>query len=146
MYVPNTVFEFHEIILTSFQFQPINPKPFMKSLIGKQVVVRLKWNKTEYRGQLISTDNYLNLQLDNTFEIIYDNEDKHREEAIGSIFIRCNNVLFIREHKDLEAESKISAKEESKKAKEADKTTNGDASSNGIEVTKVELKEAVMEE
>ena len=48
----------------------------------------------------MSTDNYLNLQLDNTFEIIYDSEDKFREEEIGSIFIRCNNVLFIREYKN----------------------------------------------
>ncbi|KAI5964251.1 uncharacterized protein KGF55_002193 [Candida pseudojiufengensis] len=69
----------------------------MKSLIGKQVVVRLKWNKTEYKGQLMSTDNYLNLQLDDTYEIIYDKDDNKREELIGSIFIRCNNVLFIRE-------------------------------------------------
>ncbi|KAI5961686.1 hypothetical protein KGF57_001620 [Candida theae] len=127
-------------------FQPINPKPFMKSLIGKQVVVRLKWNKTEYRGQLISTDNYLNLQLNDTFEIIYDSDDNPREEAIGSIFIRCNNVLFIREYKDQDpSKSKISDKTDSTTVTETveteTETTNGDAGSSGIEVTKVELKE-----
>lgn len=74
------------------QFQPINPKPFLKSLINKEIIVRLKWNKTEYKGKLISIDNYMNLQLDNTFEIVDD-----KEELIGDIFIRCNNVLFIRE-------------------------------------------------
>ncbi|KAG5420208.1 hypothetical protein I9W82_002088 [Candida metapsilosis] len=126
----------------SIQFHPINPKPFIKSLIGKQVVVRLKWNKTEYRGQLISTDNYLNLQLDNTFEIIYD--DNSREEAIGSIFIRCNNVLFIREYKDKETDGKVPEQKDTEETKEAEK---GEAASSGIEVTKVELKdETVMEE
>ncbi|ABN67111.1 predicted protein, partial [Scheffersomyces stipitis CBS 6054] len=77
-------------------FQPINPKPFLKTLINKQVIVRLKWNKTEYKGTLISIDNYMNFQLDNTYEVIYDGESK-KQELIGEIFIRCNNVLFIRE-------------------------------------------------
>ncbi|KAI5970267.1 hypothetical protein CANMA_000619 [Candida margitis] len=118
----------------------------MKSLIGKQVVVRLKWNKTEYRGQLMSTDNYLNLQLDNTFEIIYDTEDKAREESIGSIFIRCNNVLFIREYRDESKDGEVPEKEVSDSTKEAGTTAKDDAISADVEVTKVELKEAVMEE
>ncbi|CAD1813150.1 Small nuclear ribonucleoprotein F domain protein [Candida parapsilosis] len=128
-------------------FQPINPKPFIKSLIGQEVVVRLKWNKTEYRGQLMSTDNYLNLQLDNTFEIIYDSEDKFREEEIGSIFIRCNNVLFIREYKNEGTENnKVPVTEKSASVEEADKSNNGEVGASGeIEVAKVELKEAEME-
>ncbi|KAK6457965.1 uncharacterized protein RJT20DRAFT_27922 [Scheffersomyces xylosifermentans] len=79
-------------------FQPINPKPFLKTLINKLVIVRLKWNKTEYKGTLISIDNYMNFQLDNTYEVIHE-EGKNKEELIGEIFIRCNNVLFIREDK-----------------------------------------------
>ncbi|CAL1217417.1 Small nuclear ribonucleoprotein F domain protein [Candida parapsilosis] len=128
-------------------FQPINPKPFIKSLIGQEVVVRLKWNKTEYRGQLMSTDNYLNLQLDNTFEIIYDSEDKFREEEIGSIFIRCNNVLFIREYKNEGTENnKVPVTEKSASVEEADKSNNGEVGASGeIDVAKVELKEAEME-
>ncbi|KAK6460390.1 hypothetical protein DFJ63DRAFT_280541, partial [Scheffersomyces coipomensis] len=77
-------------------FHPINPKPFLKTLINKKVIVRLKWNKTEYKGTLISIDNYMNLQLDHTSEILYEDNDR-KEELIGEIFIRCNNVLFIRE-------------------------------------------------
>lgn len=69
----------------------MNPKPFLKTLIDKEVVVRLKWNKTEYRGSLVSVDNYMNLQLENTYEI-----EGEKEELIGEIFIRCNNVLFVR--------------------------------------------------
>lgn len=71
----------------------------MKTLVGKRIIVRLKWNKTEYKGDLISFDSYMNLQLDNTLEVMVENDEK-KEEAIGQIFIRCNNVLFLREDKD----------------------------------------------
>ena len=95
----------------------------------------------------MSTDNYLNLQLDNTFVIIYDSEDKFREEEIGSIFIRCNNVLFIREYKNEGTENnKVPVTEKSASVEEADKSNNGEVGASGeIEVAKVELKEAEME-
>ncbi|BGP48574.1 hypothetical protein JCM10450v2_004450 [Rhodotorula kratochvilovae] len=41
--------------------QPVNPKPFLADLTGKPVLVRLKWGM-EYKGYLVSTDNYMNLQ------------------------------------------------------------------------------------
>lgn len=44
------------------QFQPVNPKPFLQQQTGKQVVVRLKWGM-EYKGFLVSTDNYMNFQV-----------------------------------------------------------------------------------
>lgn len=44
------------------QFQPVNPKPFLQLQTGKPVVVRLKWGM-EYKGFLVSTDNYMNLQV-----------------------------------------------------------------------------------
>lgn len=56
------------------------------------MVVRLKWNKLQYEGTLVAFDNYMNLQLENTQEIV-----AGKGEQIGEIFIRCNNVLFIRE-------------------------------------------------
>lgn len=84
--------------LTNLQFQPINPKPFLKTLLNKKVLVRLKWNKLEYKGTLLAIDNYMNLQLDDTLEIVKEGL-LTREEKIGEIFIRCNNVLFIREAK-----------------------------------------------
>lgn len=74
------------------QFQPINPKPFLKTLLNKPVVVRLKWNKLQYKGTLVAIDNYMNLQLEDTIEMAGD-----ASEPIGEIFIRCNNVLFVRE-------------------------------------------------
>lgn len=86
------------LALTNTQFQPINPKPFLKTLLNKKVLVRLKWNKLEYKGTLLAIDNYMNLQLDDTFEIVKEGL-LTKEEEIGEIFIRCNNVLFIREAK-----------------------------------------------
>jgi hypothetical protein len=41
---------------------PVNPKPFLQGQSGKQVVVRLKWGM-EYKGYLVSTDSYMNLQV-----------------------------------------------------------------------------------
>ncbi len=48
---------------------PMNPKPFLNSLTGKPVMVKLKWGH-EYKGFLVSTDGYMNLQLASTEEFI----------------------------------------------------------------------------
>lgn len=48
---------------------PINPKPFLNSLTGKAVLVKLKWGH-EYKGYLVSVDGYMNLQLANCDEYI----------------------------------------------------------------------------
>ncbi|KAI0676917.1 hypothetical protein C8Q78DRAFT_54766 [Trametes maxima] len=69
---------------------PVNPKPFMQELTGKPVYVRLKWG-LEYKGFLVSTDGYMNLQLANTEEF----QDGQSNGALGEVFIRCNNVLYI---------------------------------------------------
>ena len=44
------------------QAMPLNPKPFLNSLTGKSVIVKLKWGM-EYKGYLVSTDGYMNLQV-----------------------------------------------------------------------------------
>lgn len=69
----------------------IHPKPFLASLTGKPVIVKLKWG-LEYRGHLTSVDNYMNLQLENSEEWI----DGAMADKLGEILIRCNNVLYIR--------------------------------------------------
>ncbi|KAG6820440.1 hypothetical protein H0H93_000436 [Arthromyces matolae] len=46
---------------------PVNPKPFLQELTGKPVFVRLKWG-LEYKGFLVSTDGYMNLQV-STFAV-----------------------------------------------------------------------------
>ena len=40
---------------------PVNPKPVLTELTGKQVIAKLKWGM-EYKGYLVSTDAYMNLQ------------------------------------------------------------------------------------
>lgn len=34
-------------------FVPVNPRPFLQDLVNKDVIVRLKWNETEYKGRLV---------------------------------------------------------------------------------------------
>lgn len=47
---------------TAHTTQPVNPKPFLQDLTGKVIYVRLKWG-LEYKGYLVSTDGYMNLQV-----------------------------------------------------------------------------------
>ncbi|GMM58930.1 mRNA splicing protein [Maudiozyma humilis] len=79
------------------QFVPVNPKPFLRSLVGERVVVTLKFNETQYKGTLVSSDNYFNVQLRDTEEVVKGKSGGR----IGDVFIRCNNVLWIGQ--DLEA-------------------------------------------
>ncbi|KAH8077463.1 mRNA processing-related protein [Filobasidium floriforme] len=76
---------------------PINPKPFLQDLTGKQVWAKLKWG-LEYKGYLVSTDGYMNLQLANAEEW----QDGKNNGALGEVFIRCNNVLYVRGANDEE--------------------------------------------
>ncbi|KAK4190323.1 hypothetical protein QBC35DRAFT_378191 [Podospora australis] len=71
---------------------PVNPRPFLQDLVNKDVIVRLKWNETEYKGTLVSIDSYMNIQLSNTEEFI----DRKPTGTLGQVLIRCNNVLYIR--------------------------------------------------
>ncbi len=34
-------------------FVPVNPRPFLLDLVNKDVIVRLKWGETEYKGRLV---------------------------------------------------------------------------------------------
>ncbi|EGF99525.1 uncharacterized protein MELLADRAFT_57836 [Melampsora larici-populina 98AG31] len=54
-------------------------------------MVRLKWGM-EYKGYLVSMDSYMNLQLANTEEY----QNGQSVGSLGEVFIRCNNVLYIR--------------------------------------------------
>jgi len=79
---------------------PVNPKPFLTKLTGKEVAVKLKWG-LEYRGKLKSFDDYMNLQLLEAEEFSDGNFKGH----LGEILIRCNNVLYVRQiHPDVEEE------------------------------------------
>lgn len=70
----------------------INPKLYLKNLIGKRVKVKLKWGMVYY-GILKTFDTYMNLSLNQTEEWI--NEDYVGN--LGEVLIRCNNIAFIAE-------------------------------------------------
>lgn len=63
----------------------------LQKLINNQVVVRLKWGEEEYKGTLVSTDSYMNIQLSNAEEFL----DGQSKGTLGDVLIRCNNVLWI---------------------------------------------------
>ena len=67
------------------------PTPFLSSLIGQPIVVRLKWGM-EYVGLLVSFDERTNIHLRECEEWISGN----KEGQMGDILIRCNNILHIR--------------------------------------------------
>ncbi|KAJ9660661.1 hypothetical protein H2198_002403 [Neophaeococcomyces mojaviensis] len=79
-------------------FTPVNPRPLLQSLINEEVVVRLKWGQTEYKGVLVSIDSYMNIQLHGTEEYI----DRKHTGTLGQVLIRCNNVLWISAAKGVE--------------------------------------------
>lgn len=39
-------------------FVPVNPRPFLQDLVNKDVIVRLKWGETEYKGRLVVRISY----------------------------------------------------------------------------------------
>lgn len=69
-----------------------NPIPFLESLKGKKISVKLKWGH-EYKGVLLNYDDYMNIQMQDCEEWLND----QLKGSIGEILLRCNNVLYIRE-------------------------------------------------
>ncbi|RKF56937.1 putative small nuclear ribonucleoprotein F [Golovinomyces cichoracearum] len=72
-------------------FMPINPRPMLQNLVNDDVIIRLKWDQTEYKGRLVSIDSYMNIQLSGAEEWI----DQKMTSVLGQVLIRCNNVLWI---------------------------------------------------
>ncbi|KAJ3887803.1 small nuclear ribonucleoprotein SmF, partial [Lentinula edodes] len=75
---------------------PVNPKPFIQELTGKSIRVLLKWG-LEYKGFLVSTDGYMNLQARFPFMVNTEEfQDGKSTGTLGEVLVRCNNVLYIR--------------------------------------------------
>jgi small nuclear ribonucleoprotein F len=81
--------------------EALTPKRLLRSLANKPVVVRLKWNRMEYRGNLLSVDHFMNVLLDDAVEIV----DGVSTPSLGRVLIRCNNVQFLRALDDVSAAS-----------------------------------------
>jgi len=69
-----------------------HPAPFLSGLIDRPIVVRLKWGM-EYAGVLVSFDQRMNIQLRDAEEVI----GGAVQASIGTLCLRCNNILHIRE-------------------------------------------------
>jgi small nuclear ribonucleoprotein F len=52
--------------------------------VGTEVLIRLKWGQTEYKGTLESIDSYMNVLLRDTQEFI----DGKATGALGLVLIR----------------------------------------------------------
>ncbi|MHA1732921.1 MAG: LSM domain-containing protein [Promethearchaeota archaeon] len=69
-------------------------KVLIKS-VNSLVLIRLK-DGTEYKGRLKRCDSYMNLIVENATEL-YDGEPVSK---YGEIFVRGNNILFIKPDAD----------------------------------------------
>lgn len=52
--------------------------------INEDVIIRLKWGQTEYKGRLMSVDSYMNIQLSGTEEYI----NRKPTGTLGQVLIR----------------------------------------------------------
>jgi len=53
--------------------------------VGTELIIRLKWGQTEYKGKLESIDSYMNVLLRDTEEFI----DGKNTGSLGLVLIRC---------------------------------------------------------
>jgi small nuclear ribonucleoprotein F len=53
--------------------------------VNEEVIIRLKWGQTEYKGRLVSIDSYMNIQLSGAEEWI----DQEKTSVLGQVLIRC---------------------------------------------------------
>lgn len=58
--------------------------------VNEEVVIRLKWGQTEYKGRLVSIDSYMNIQLSGAKEYI----DQQMTSALGQVLIRYVEILL----------------------------------------------------
>merc|ERR1739845_44086 len=67
-----------------------SPNDFLKSVIGKKVIVRLN-SGIDYHGTLSCLDGYMNIAMEDTEEFV----DGALKSAYGDAFIRGNNGTHI---------------------------------------------------
>lgn len=60
-------------------------------MVGQKIQVEMKGGQHILEGILESSDEYLNMHLNNTIEII----DGEKSISLGSVVLRGNNVIII---------------------------------------------------
>ncbi|TFG20474.1 MAG: ribonucleoprotein [Promethearchaeota archaeon] len=74
---------------------PKNPLKVLHNAVNSTILIRLK-DGIEYLGRLKICDNYLNMIIENAKEMM----DGSVTAKFGEIFIRGNNILFIKPQAD----------------------------------------------
>lgn len=72
-----------------------NPLKILTKAINSTILIRLK-DGMEYSGRLKECDSYMNLILEDAKEMV----DGNITAKYGEIFIRGNNILFIKPQAD----------------------------------------------
>lgn len=67
------------------------PTKKVQSLKGQKIQVEMKGGQNILEGTLESSDEYLNMHLSNTVEII----DGEKSVSLGSVVLRGNNIIII---------------------------------------------------
>lgn len=73
-----------------------NPLNLLRKSLNKTIIIKLK-NGHEFKGKLAEMDSYMNVVLLKAKEI---DEDDSVVEQYEKIFIRGNNILFIKPNAD----------------------------------------------
>jgi small nuclear ribonucleoprotein (snRNP)-like protein len=61
------------------------------ALVDSRITVEIKDEDRKFQGRLISVDEYLNIHMDETIELI----GNERGRSLGTVVIRGNNILII---------------------------------------------------
>ena len=64
--------------------EAVNPEQFLVGLVGKKVLLKLKWGPA-YTGLLLSSDSHMNIQLDNACEV---DPASGEETLLGEVVFR----------------------------------------------------------
>ena len=67
------------------------PTKKVQSLIGQKIQVEMKGGKHVLEGTLESSDEYLNMHLTSTVEIV----NGEKSASLGSVVLRGNNIILI---------------------------------------------------
>ena len=67
------------------------PTKKVQSLIGQKIQVEMKGGKYILEGTLESSDEYLNMHLTSTVEIV----NGEKSTSLGSVVLRGNNIIII---------------------------------------------------
>lgn len=67
------------------------PTKKVQTLIGSTIQVEMKGDKHTLQGKLESADEYLNLHLMETYEVV----EGVKSRSLGSVILRGNNIIML---------------------------------------------------